>query len=264
MNLIQGKGLSLTLGGQKILDGIDIELREGEMLGLIGPNGAGKSCLLKMLAGLYAAESGTLQLGKDPYSKIPPAQRARRIAWLSQQGEVHWPLTVETLIELGRAPHRTSWEQPTQKDRQAIERVIDETDLQTLRQRPFNTLSGGEQARVLLARALATEPEVLLADEPVAALDLAHQLDVMSLLTNYCKTGRSIIVVLHDLSLAAHFCHRLQLLHHGKTLDEGSAETVLSPEHLMTAYQVMPKRKKSGDSFAIPWQRIDAQDQTKQ
>lgn len=256
MNLLQGKGLSLSLGGRKILDQVDIQLQPGEMLGLIGPNGAGKSSLVKILAGLHRADSGTLQLSNEPYSSISPTLRARRIAWLSQQGEVHWPLSVETLIELGRIPHLAPWEQPSQKDRQAIERVMDETNLQTLRERPFNTLSGGEQARVLLARALATEPEILLADEPVAALDLAHQLDVMSLLTDYCRAGRGVIVVLHDLPLAAHFCHRLQLLHHGKVLAVGKSEAVLSPEHLMTAYHIRTKAIQTADPFAIPWQRI--------
>lgn len=263
MSLLQGKGLSLTLGGHKILDQVDIELRAGEMLGLIGPNGAGKSSLLKILAGLHTADSGTLQLDGHPYSAIPLVQRSQRITWLSQQAEVHWPLSVETLIELGRAPHLAPWEQPSAKDLDAIERVIQETDLQALRKRPFNTLSGGEQARVLLARALATEPQILLTDEPVAALDLAHQLDVMTLLSNYCGAGQSVIVVLHDLSLAAHFCDRLQLLHNRKVLAVGNAESVLSPEHLMAAYQVRPQKTATGDPFAIPWQRIGTPDKTK-
>lgn len=263
MSLLQGEGLSLTLGGRNILDQVDIELQPGEMLGLIGPNGAGKSSLLRLIAGLLEANAGSLQLGDGPFSTIPLAQRARRIAWLTQQGEVHWPLSVETLIELGRVPHLAPWEQPAEKDREAIERVIGETDLQALRQRRFNTLSGGEQARVLLARALATEPEILLADEPVAALDLAHQLDVMSLLSSYCKEGRGVIVVLHDLSLAAHFCHRLQLLHRGKVLAVGSAESVLSPEHLLTAYQVRPLKTAAGDPFAIAWQRTGGSDPTR-
>ncbi|MEN8167394.1 MAG: ABC transporter ATP-binding protein [Pseudomonadota bacterium] len=263
MKLLQGMALSLTLGGRKILDRVDISLQSGEMLGLIGPNGAGKSSLLRLIAGLRAANAGSLQLGDGPFPTIPPAQRARRIAWLAQQGEVHWPLSVETLIELGRVPHLAPWEQPAEKDREAIERVIEETDLQALRYRPFNSLSGGEQARVLLARALATEPEILLADEPVAALDLAHQLDVMSLLSRYCSEGRGVIVVLHDLSLAAHFCHRLQLLHYGKTLAVGSAESVLSPEHLLTAYRVRPMKTATGDPFAIAWQRIGGSDSTR-
>ena len=258
MSLLSGSALSLSLGGRKILDGVDFEVQQGEMLGLIGPNGAGKSSLLKLVAGLLAPDNGTLRLMDKPLSTFTQAERARRIAWLSQQGEVHWPLTVEILLELGRAPHLSPWQQPTQADREVIERVLLETDLTELRLRPLNTLSGGERARVLLARALVAEPQLLLADEPVAALDLAHQLDVMSLLSSYCKAGRSVIVVLHDLSLASHFCDRLLLLQHGRVLAAGSATSVLSPQHLMTAYQVEPKKTDTDSPFSLAWQRIDA------
>lgn len=263
MNLLQGSNLSLSLGGQIILNQVDIQLKPGEMLGLIGPNGAGKSSLLKILAGLIPPDSGILLLQERPFAAIPPNQRARQMAWLAQQGEVHWPLTVENLIELGRIPHLSHWQKPTQKDREVIEQVMEQTDLKALRQRRFDTLSGGEKARALLARALAAEPKILLVDEPVAALDLAHQLDVMSLLSNYCNAGRGVIVVLHDLSLAAHFCHRLQLLHNGRVLAMGSAESVLNPEHLLTAYQIRPRKTTEGDLFAIPWQRISGPDQAK-
>jgi iron complex transport system ATP-binding protein len=257
MKLLEGKGLSLTLGGRQILEGVDIALRPGEMLGLIGPNGAGKSSLLKLLAGLLEPDAGRLRLGEQEYSSIPSEQRARRIAWLAQQGEVHWAVTVETLLELGRAPHLSPWQPPTEKDRQVIERVLTDCDLMALRDRAVDTLSGGERARVLLARALATEAQILLADEPVAALDPAHQLDMLSLLANYCSEGRGLILVLHDLPLAAHFCHRLQLLHRGQTLAVGSAEAVLSPEHLQTAYRIQPRDGQHRKAFELPWQRID-------
>ncbi|MDJ0805727.1 MAG: ABC transporter ATP-binding protein [Gammaproteobacteria bacterium] len=257
MTLIAGEGLSLNLGGQRILDQVDIRLEPGEMLGLIGPNGAGKSSLLKLLTGLHHAERGTLRITGRAGSDLTREQRSRRIAWLGQQREVHWPLSVETLIELGRAPHLGPWEQPSAEDREIIERVIEQTDLRSLRRRPFNTLSGGEQARVLLARALATEPQILLADEPIAALDIAHQLDMLTLLSRYCREGRGVILVLHDLPLAAHFCDRLQLLHQGRTLAVGSAGAVLSAQHLKTAYQVIPTSAYTSETFAIPWQRIN-------
>jgi iron complex transport system ATP-binding protein len=257
MKLLRGKGLSLKLAGRQILDDVDIELRAGEMLGLIGPNGAGKSTLLKLLAGLLAPDAGELWLGQQAYPSIPPGQRARRIAWLAQQGEVHWPVSVETILELGRAPHLSPWQEPAQRDREVIERVIAECDLTTLRDRPVGTLSGGERARVLLARTLATEPRILLADEPVAALDPAHQLDMLSLLANYCNEGRGVILVLHDLPLAAHYCDRLQLLHQGRTLAVGSAEAVLSPDHLHTAYRIQPREGQHHSPFELPWRRID-------
>ena len=256
MTLLQGMALTLKLGGRQILDGVNIELQPGEMLGLIGPNGAGKSTLLKLLAGLLEPDTGELRLGEQAYPNIPPERRARRIAWLAQQGELHWPVTVETLLELGRAPHLSPWQKPAEHDREVIERVLSQCDLIALRERPVDTLSGGERARVLLARALATEPEILLADEPVSALDPAHQLDMLSLLANYCSQGPGVILILHDLPLAAHFCHRLHLLHQGRTLAMGSAEDVLSAEHLQTAYRIRPNQSNTSDPFAIPWQLV--------
>ncbi len=260
MKLLHGKGLSLELGGRQILDSVDIELRPGEMLGLIGPNGAGKSSLLKLLAGLLKPGTGSLWLGDRAYADIPSEQRARRIAWLAQQGEVHWPVAVKTLLELGRAPYLSPWQKPTEKDREVIERVLVECDLTALRDRPVDTLSGGERARVLLARALVAEPQILLADEPVAAFDPAHQLKVIELLSRYSKAGQGVIVVLHDLALAAHFCHRLQLLHQGLTLATGTSETVLSPEHLRTAYRIRPRETPTDGPFSLPWQRLDSAD----
>jgi iron complex transport system ATP-binding protein len=126
-----------------------------------------------------------------------------------------------------------------------------------LRERAVDSLSGGERARALLARALVTEPQILLADEPVAALDPAHQLDMLSLLSNSCAADRGIILVLHDLPLAAHFCHRLQLLHNGRTLAVGSADQVLSTEHLQSAYRIRPREGHHKTPFELPWQRID-------
>jgi iron complex transport system ATP-binding protein len=256
MKLLQGNKLSLKLGKQEILVRVDIELHAGEMLGLIGPNGAGKSSLLKLLAGLLEPDAGKLWLGDKVYEEIPLERRARQIAWLAQQGQVHWPVTVETLLALGRAPHLSPWQKPTKKDLQVIERVLTDCDLMALRERPIDTLSGGERARVLLARALVTEPQVLLADEPVAALDPAHQLDMLNLLSNYCHAGRGVILVLHDLSLASHFCQRLQLLQQGRTLAMGSAESVLNPENLQQAYRIRLIQGQTPGPFAIPWQRI--------
>lgn len=135
---------------------------------------------------------------------------------------------------------------------------MEQTDLLSFRHRPFNHLSGGEQARVLLARALVTGADILLADEPVSALDPAHQLDVMELLSAQCECGRSVIVVLHDLSLAAHYCHRLQLLHQGRTLAAGSSEKVISAKNLETAYAIASNSSGELDlsSFKLHWKRL--------
>ena len=238
MSLLSGNGLRVSREQREILTDVAIDLQAGEMLGLIGPNGAGKSTLLRLLAGVMKADAGELSLEGRPMASIPQPERARRIAYLPQLSEIAWPMSVERIIELGRTPHLEPWQEPGEHDQAIIEQVMEQTDLMTFRDRAFNTLSGGEQARVLLARAMVTQPDILLADEPVSALDPAHQLDVMDLVRQHCESGRSVIVVLHDLSLAAHYCHRLQLLHQGATLAEGSAEAVLDEKNLADAYDI--------------------------
>jgi iron complex transport system ATP-binding protein len=178
------------------------------------------------------------------------------MAYLAQEGVVHWPLTVERLVELGRHPHLEGWHRCGEEDRRVVEKSMREADILELRERTFDTLSGGERTRVLLARALAVEPTILLADEPVAALDPAHQLDLMALLRNHCDQGGAAIIVLHDLSLAAHFCHRLQLLHHGKSVANGAPEIVLSAENLERVYKIRaPQGLSSSTPIPVPWER---------
>ncbi|MES9970325.1 MAG: ABC transporter ATP-binding protein [Candidatus Thiodiazotropha sp.] len=262
MTLLSGKGLRVTRGQRPILKGVEITLHPGEMLGLIGPNGAGKSTLLRALAGVIEADAEELSLDGKALESIPHAERARRIAYLPQLSEIAWPMSVERIIELGRTPHLEPWQSVGDADREIIERVICHTDLLDFRNRSFNTLSGGEQARVLLARAMVTEPDILLADEPVSALDPAHQLDVMNLLRQHCDSGHAVIVVLHDLSLAAHYCHRLQLLHQGATLAEGSAEAVLNEKNLAEAYEIALTEANGGvlKAAGLPWRRLHVDD----
>lgn len=258
MRLLDGHNLSLNLGGRPILKQVDLSLAKGEMLGLIGPNGAGKTTLLRLLAGLAMPDEGRLQLEQQPYHAIDVESRAKKIAYLSQSGTAHWPLTVERLIELGRIPHLGSWQNPNQQDEAIIRDIMLQTDTQHLKERSFDTLSGGERARVLLARALVTEPEILLADEPVAALDPAHQLDVMALLQRHCSGGGSVVVVLHDLSLATHYCHRLQLLLDGSVVAAGSAAEVLTESNLKRAYQITARPALSRSTlFPLNWQKIE-------
>jgi iron complex transport system ATP-binding protein len=256
--MLLGESISLSRQGRAILDTVDITLARGEMLGLIGPNGAGKSTLLRILAGVLQADAGAVALNGKPIESLSRRERARRIAYLPQLSRIAWPLSVERLVELGRSPHLEPWAHPGPTDRAVIERVIVQTDLLDLRHRPFDTLSGGEQARVLLARALVTEPDILLADEPVAALDPAHQLDVMQLLSDHCEAGQSVIVVLHDLTLAAHYCHRLQLLYEGATLADGEVDEVLSDDNLAAAYaiELVEPEEVGYPPFTLPWRRL--------
>lgn len=238
MTGLNASGLSLEVDGRWLLRDVDFALEPGEMLGLIGPNGAGKTTLLRLLTGLIRPTSGAINLSGIPLGATPAGLRARTVAYLPQNTVAHWPVTVERILELGRIPHLESWNRPGPTDERVIDSVLRRTDIAPLRDRPIDTLSGGERARVLLARALVTEPAILLADEPVAALDPSHQMDVMRLIKDHCACGRSAVVVLHDLRLAAHYCDRFHLLLDGKTLAAGRVGEVLTRDNLQRAYQI--------------------------
>lgn len=256
---LEANDLYQSLGGQPILKGVSLELHEGEMLGLIGPNGAGKTTLLRLIAGILTPPGENLLADRRPLADLSQYERARRIAYLAQEGTAHWPVSVERIVALGRLPHLGTWQKPGAEDKRVIQRVLEQTGLSGLTGRSFPTLSGGEKARVLLARALTVEPEILLADEPVAALDPSHQLEMMDLLKLHCRQGGSVVVVLHDLRLAAHYCDRLQLLFDGKTLAAGNPEAVLTAENLEKAYGIRIREEafSASEAFAMTWELRD-------
>ena len=256
MSLIEARGLSVALGGAVILDRLDFAVEAGEMVGLIGPNGAGKTTLLKTLAGLLAPAAGSVLLQDRPLGDIDRASRARAVAYLAQGAGPHWPVSARMLVEMGRLAHLDPWRGPGKADRAAVERALADCDVAGLAGRPATDLSGGELARVLLARALAGEPALLLADEPIAGLDPAHQLDVMALLAGLARAGRAVIVVMHDLTLAARFCTRLALLDDRAIVAEGPAGEVLSPERLARHYRIAAHRATiEGVDYVIPHAR---------
>ena len=232
----------------------DLALAKGEVVGLIGANGSGKSTLLRALAGLLPAESGTVLLGGKPLSDIPLREVARTLAYLPQAPECHWPLTADRVVALGRLPYLESSCEP---DSLHITRALAAVDALQLRERAVNELSGGERARVFLARALAGDPALLLIDEPTAGLDPYHQLQLMELLQALAGEGRGILVVLHDLGLAARFCQRLLLLKEGTLIASGEPETVLTDPLLAEAHHVSAYRSRhQNSSVLVPWNRL--------
>lgn len=235
---LQATALSLRLGSREVLSGIDLQLESGELIGLIGPNGAGKSSLLRVLAGLQRPASGRLRLNDRDLFDWPAAERARRLAYLPQSAPLHWSLSVADVIALGRLPHGGGPGHSSPAHRLAVQRAAELADVAGLLQRDTGSLSGGERARVMLARLFAGEAPLLLADEPVAALDLQHQLLLMRMLRNHAQQGGAVLVVLHDLAMAARFCDRLLLLHQGTLLAQGSAPQVLTRTLLRQAFAV--------------------------
>lgn len=230
--------VSIKRSARALVSDVSLRVDAGELVGLIGPNGAGKSTLLSALAGIDTIATGTLTLDGLSLRKISPRQRALLMGWVEQSGAVHWPVSVERLVMLGRIPHLPRWCRARAVDLQAVESALSVCDCQHLRTRQVNTLSGGEKARVLLARALAAEPSMLFADEPISMLDLGHQLQTMELLRSFAQGHRAAVVVMHDLSLAARYCDRLYLMQGGKIAAAGSVAQVLSPQNLADVYGV--------------------------
>ena len=251
---IEAHGIAIRFGPMPLLEGVDLAMRGGEMVGLIGPNGSGKTTLLRVLANLRAPEAGKVHYAGRTAAEIGTRELSRQIAYLAQGGAVHWPMRVETLVALGRLPHRRPFQGHDAADRHAIERAMTAADVAYLRTRTMGQISGGERLRVLLARALAVDARVLLADEPIAALDPLHQLQVMELLRMIASEGRGVIVVLHDLALATRFCDRLILLARGGILVEGAPARVLTDAHVAEAYGVEVVRgERDGVPFLLPW-----------
>ena len=237
--MLVANSVAVIRSGRRLVDNVNLELNPGELVGLIGPNGAGKSTLLDTLAGLVSPDEGGVELNGTDIRRIPVSKRSRLLSWVAQSGPVNWPLTVERIVTLGRRPHMGAWQKLGSDDVRAIDAAIAATDCEALRQQDATTLSGGERTRMLLARALATEPKVLLADEPVAALDLKHQLQTMEVLRNFSANDRCCLVVLHDLSLAARYCDRLYLMQQGQMMANGASTEVLSAENLRSVYGVV-------------------------
>lgn len=241
---LSAQQVSLNCDGNQILTDANVKLYAGELIGLIGPNGAGKSSLLRVMAGLQQPDSGLVSLAPTSESplqslvKIPARERAQILAYLPQQETPAWPLQVEHLVGLGRAPWHKPMGGKSARDRHAIERALQMTELTDFRQRIVTTLSGGELQRTLLARVFAGEPKIILADEPIAALDPYHQLHVMELLAEHSQQGGTVLAALHDLSLAARFCSRLILLQHGKIIADGQPVDVLTTENLERVYGI--------------------------
>jgi iron complex transport system ATP-binding protein len=210
----------LVLRGR--LDGVDAALRPGEITAICGPNGAGKSSLLQCLAGLLAPASGEVSLDGAALGALHPRPRAQAIGYLPQAGEVAWDLSVRNLVALGRLPHADRGEAQ-------IDAALAALDLEAFSARPVSTLSGGERARVLLARVLAGEPRWILADEPLAALDLGHQLALIAHLRRAAEAGAGVVLVLHDLALAMNHAGRVLVLDHGRVAADGAPESALDP-----------------------------------
>ena len=255
---LQGKHLSLQINGSTILKDIDILIDAGDFVGLIGPNGAGKTSLLRILANLQKSDGGQIQLNDKNLGEINRKQLAQTLGYLEQGAPAHWPLQVQRLVELGRLPYLSPWGKLSAHDAKIVENAMAQAEVQHLSTRIISTLSGGERLRVLIARMFATEPNIVLADEPIAALDPYHQLHTMELFREHCDKGGSAVVVMHDLNMAARFCDRLVLLNQGEVACDGTVENVLTEENLASVYGIHAHltRQPDGRLTVVPEGRV--------
>lgn len=232
MSLLTLENLTVLRGQCPVVEAVTLRVVPGECVGLIGPNGAGKTTLMRAALGLLPHR------GFSSLARMAQAERARACAWMPQSREIAWPVSVETLIALGRLPHLPRGSRLRADDRRAVEAALAHMGLAAMRSRTATQLSGGEQARVLIARALAQETPLLMADEPIAGLDPAGQIATMQVFSELAATGRAVIVSLHDLGLAARHCTRLILLSAGRLVADGPPRDVLTEEHLREVFGV--------------------------
>lgn len=246
--------LSVSLGARTVLRNVSARFEPGRVTAILGANGSGKSTLVKTLAGLLVPDAGHVRLGERALARIDPRERARRIGYLPQDASVHWNMKVRDLVALGRMPHRSPFAGESEADAMAIGAALAATGTMHLKDRDAEALSGGERARVLLARVLAGEPEWLLADEPLASLDPVHQLGLLDQLKALAATGMGVVIVLHDLIQAARAADDVLLLKAGEIVAFGPAQEALGHQPLRRAFgvEVMMVPDESGAILPVP------------
>lgn len=254
--LIDARNIRLQKGTNTVLDNVSLEIESGQIIGLIGPNGAGKTSLLKVLAHVEQSYQGDYLLDGKAIHRYAKKALAKRMAYLAQNAQSHWPLSARKVIELGRLPWQGFARKLSAQDQLLIEQAAAKTDVNHLMDRPINSLSGGEQTRVFLARIFAGQPALIFADEPIAALDPYHQLHVMEILQQHAKAGGTVLVVMHDLNLASRFCDKLVLMNHGKILKYDNAQTLIEDPLLAQTYGISLRTfKDDGHLCVIPGAR---------
>jgi iron complex transport system ATP-binding protein len=245
VSLLTASHVSVRIGATEIVRDAALSLNPGELVALVGPNGAGKTTLMRALAGLVRTE-GSIVLDGKPLDSMKPRDRARAVAYLPQGHIFHWPMPVASIVMLGRTPHADSFSSKSLEDRAAVELALATTETLSFADRAVTTLSGGEKARVALARALATQAPVLLADEPTAALDPRHQLVVMELLRAAARDGNAVLAIMHDLALAARFADRVLVMQGGRIVADGLPADALSDERLAEVFGISVETIEAG------------------
>ncbi|MDI4239219.1 ABC transporter ATP-binding protein [Bradyrhizobium sp. Arg237L] len=257
MTALVAEHLNVALAGRRVLSDVSLQLASGHLVALVGPNGAGKTTLLRALAGLIPSD-GVIRVGGEALAALPLRERAKRFGYLPQGHMVHWPLPARDIVALGRYPHgATDPARLSPRDVEAVVRAMQAADVMEFAERRVTELSGGERSRVALARVFAVEAPIILADEPTASLDPRHQIDVMKGLRAAADKGVLVIVVTHDLGLAARFADHALVLAQGRLASQGAPADALSETVMADVFRVSAFRAEyQRETVIVPWAEI--------
>lgn len=245
-------GYAAGRGGPWLVEQATCALSPGEIVGLVGPNGAGKSTLIRLLAGLLEPASGSVNHQGRGLSSLSPQARGRLVGYVEQAGRAAWPMSVLNVVALGRLPHGEA----NAAAHPAVTAAIEACDLTGLTDRTVTSLSGGERTRALMARALAGEPRILLADEPTAGLDPLHQLRVMEILRRLADGGVAVLIASHDLTMAARYCDRLLAMVDARIIEQGPPAALIESGALERVYGVQWLKAEGPPTMLVPWQPL--------
>jgi len=252
--LLTATHIDVTLSGHAVLHDVSLSLQRQHLVALVGPNGAGKTTLLRALAGLQPSR-GSIHVAGAALSVLPLSERAKRFGYLPQGHVVHWPLPVKDVVALGRYPHgATDPARLAPADEAAVQRAMQATNITAFAERPVTELSGGERSRVALARVLAVEAPIVLADEPTASLDPRYQIDVMTNLRSVADSGVLVIVVTHDLGLAARFADTVLVMSNGRLVAQDAPADALSNDIMANVFRISAYRAEhQNETVILPW-----------
>lgn len=254
--VLEARGLGVSIDGRWIIESLDIAFQPGEFVAVIGPNGAGKTTLIRALSGLQPA-FGRIAVAGVTFDNLDARTRARVLGYLPQGHVFYWPMPVLDVVGLGRVPHGAGAGSLSVADRAAVADAMAATETVGFADRPVTTLSGGERARVALARVLAVEAAAILADEPTASLDPRYQLLVLEMLREQAERGVAVIAVLHDLSMASRFADRVVVMDAGKVVEDGPPPEVITPKMLRTVFGIEGiVVERDGVRLVLPWSAI--------
>ncbi|MCE5296767.1 MAG: ABC transporter ATP-binding protein [Euryarchaeota archaeon] len=237
--MLNVKGLSFKYKERPVLENIDLDIKKGEIIGILGPNGCGKTTLLKLLNRDLRPESGVVSIDGDDLKDITKRAIAQQIAVVPQSNEIRFAFSVRDIVAMGRMPFLERFQVESSEDMRIVDEAMEKTNITEFADRPINTMSGGERQRVIIARAIAQRPEIILLDEPTLHLDVCHQFEALDLVRQLSKDEQlTVVIVSHDLPMVVKYCDRIVLIHDHKVFALGTPEEVLTPENMRIVFNI--------------------------